>query len=492
MFREDSIESLKIIYSDSRKELKEITDFLKEWASIEDIYSKSMEKISSIKFKNTTGSFFENLRIYIQTLSSKAKTFSSCLSNLIISSIEFITAQGESLKTGYTEGKKLNESMLKKYNNVIIALDKYLNACNDCEQVTSNLDYESDDYKKEKIFLKIQSLKKSADIALDNYKSANQSFNQSIKSYNSSIENILDTFNSYEKERYKSLEDTLKILSKVIVERFENIQDPKIVLNEYLVTNELKKKDFLLEEMIVSVYSGTHPLFHDSEKGLRVSLLAESGVSNGTQSAIENMYRKELDFILEKVWDNEILTEDECLKLNERLKDPIGRKAWFWSLNHKRSQGRFEISSECYNIIGELLILALNECESSDDTAIAKTCLILSQTFYKNSPKTYLQTFIINHTIWKSVNFWKNAIDSSIIEELNKQVKDSSHDLSQSKSLITIQLISFGTIMMDFKLPTDLILYIINKLTQKYKISSDEAQSIMPTIQENYNSYYQN
>lgn len=493
MLREDSIESLKVISSENIRELKEITEFFKEWANIEDNYSKSIEKISNnIKFKITTGIFFENLRIYVQSMSHKAKIFSTCLSNLIISNIEFITSQGNNLKTSYTEGKKLNENMSKKYNNVILALDKYLSICNDCEQATSQLDFESDDNKKEKIFLKIQSLKKGIDIALDNYKSANQSFNKAIKNYNDSIENILETFNIYEEKRCKCLEDSLRILCKIIVERSENYQDPKIELNEFLITKEFKKKDFLLEEMIVSVYSGAHPLFQDSEKGLRVSFIEKGEISCGTQLAIEGMYRKEIDFMIEKIWEDQILTEVEFKKLNKRIKDPIGRKAWVWSLNHKRSQGRFKISNKSFNIISGLLLITLNECESGNDIAAAKSCLILSQTFYKDTPKTFLQSSIINHAIWKNINFWEKAIDSSIKEELDKQNTDSFDSLSQTKNLITLQLISFGLIMMDFKLPTELILYIVNTLTQNYGIPSDDVQGIMLSIQESYESYIQN
>lgn len=40
MLREDSIESLKVISSENLRELKEITEFFKEWANIEDNYSK--------------------------------------------------------------------------------------------------------------------------------------------------------------------------------------------------------------------------------------------------------------------------------------------------------------------------------------------------------------------------------------------------------------------------------------------------------------------
>ncbi|OMJ95903.1 hypothetical protein SteCoe_628 [Stentor coeruleus] len=336
----------------------------------------------------------------------------------------------------------------------------------------------------------MQTLKKCVNIALDNYKIVNQLFNQSIKNYNNSIEAILETFNSYEEKRCKCLEDSLRILCKIIVEKSENMQSPKIEMNEFLVIKEFKKSDFLLEEMQVSIYSGTHPLFQDSEKGLQTSFFEKGGVSNGTQPAVEKMYRKELDFIIEKVWENKILTENECMKLNKRINDHIGRKAWMWSLNRKRSQGCFQLSNESFNIIGELFLQALSNCENSNDIATAKNCLILSQTFYKDPPKTYIQSFIIDHPIWKSINFWEKALDSSIIDELKKQGIDSSQDLSQTKSLIALQLISFGIIMMDFKLPKNLIQHIINTLTKSYSIPSDETQKIMLSIQESYDSYY--
>lgn len=108
-------------------------------------------------------------------------------------------------------------------------------------------------------------------------------------------------------------------------------------------------------------------------------------------------------------------------------------------------------------------------------------------TFYKieenglDNEKKYLQYYVSNHEIWKSIDYWKSCIYNSIINEAQNQktygVYENENETEKNlriKNLVFGQLAAFGQNMSMFGLEKKSVFHIMNKFFDYYDL--DEAQ----------------
>ena len=86
------------------------------------------------------------------------------------------------------------------------------------------------------------------------------------------------------------------------------------------------------------------------------------------------------------------------------------------------------------------------------------------------------------------MEFWVNAINSAIIEELTKQTHGvteiNKETKEHEKNLVFCQLVSFGHIMLSFKLSSNSTKELVNTYAIKYSFSMDETENIMLAVNE--------
>jgi Myotubularin protein len=485
-----SLEKLHETSIMKRKEAEEFLKVLREWSLAEDLYSKTMARVSNHRgISSPYIQDFENLRAYTRFVSENSKKISDTLNDRIIDHFKaLITTQSHSIKISYIEGKKIGEYINKKQNLITEAKNKYFNTCRDCEQIAFDLDKESNQARKEKLLQKFISSIKDVDLDLNNYRIEIESYNSNLKKYLKSIDKIVEAYNFYEEKRCKCLEESLGLIHQTL---------PSV---QGLLTCKLKPFVFdsseFLQNFTIENYDGSHPLFKTTE-GLSLYLdsylLGSNGCPHSIQSATEELYKSEIGKIVTKAWEGSDLTSEDYAKLNLRLKEPVGRKAWSWNMNLRRTQGDFKLNEKGYNKIVEIMLATLNECERTQDTGIIKNCIILSETFYKeleDNKKVYLQSSIISHSIWNDLNFWDQAIESAINDQLKKQSdgkqkNDDDEDIVYSeKNLVFSQLVSFGNIMISFKLSATIAKNLLGKYAAKYRFSRDETDNIMYAVHE--------
>jgi hypothetical protein len=90
-------------------------------------------------------------------------------------------------------------------------------------------------------------------------------------------------------------------------------------------------------------------------------------------------------------------------------------------MNQHRIEGNFEIRTlPAFRMVVELLTEVVETAVAQQDMAIARSCIILSQTFYrlKNGTKYFIQSKLMHHTLWQQPDFWKSLIRQTIAEEL--------------------------------------------------------------------------
>jgi hypothetical protein len=103
--------------------------------------------------------------------------------------------------------------------------------------------------------------------------------------------------------------------------------------------------------------------------------------------------------------------------LIELLKEKKYRLTFLFHLNKQRSEGKFTLTFDCYNIIGDILNHILDLIVNDKDYESARYCIILSQTFHfigREKQKFYLQRKIERHDLLKMTDFWENFIACTI------------------------------------------------------------------------------
>lgn len=124
--------------------------------------------------------------------------------------------------------------------------------------------------------------------------------------------------------------------------------------------------------------------------------------------------------------------------------------------------------------------------------------MILIFTFYKikdngfEIEKEYLQSFLIEHKIWKDFDFWKSAIYNSIINELKLQrayhidEKESSIEITnREKNIIFGQLAAFGQNMMMFGIEKKDIFQLMNRYFEYFELEETQLENLKVNFKKN-------
>lgn len=483
-----SIESIEYLHEKGvryRKQIEELLIALKERALIEELYAKDLERFANnlpvTDFKEVT----EYLRQVTLHIASQSYAFAQNMTLSIVDDFkELLNSQAQSIKDHYQAGIKNEKRKKRLGKKVEESKFKYLNFCEECEQVALSLDSETSSSKREKLVQKLILSKNTLDAFYRAYLEDTERYNKYKKTYLLRTKKIISAFNQQESQLIENLNKAQEDIWTCHCGCSSTLGNSEI--SQTVLTQTVEDCSALLKypDCTFESYEGVHPLFKNlginSAPHLHASILEISGADKGTQTAVENMYRTEIGSIINKAWEGHDLTSQEYLHFNAMLKEHLGRKAWSWCMNLKRTQGIFVIDVKGFEHIGELMVALLNECERSQDVIIAKNCIILSQTFYKltNNSKEYLQNFIITHTLWTNRVFWEKVINSAIGEELKNQ-GDIEIQKEHLKSLVFCQLVSFGHIMMSFKVDEECINQLVTSIGCNYDFSEEETKEII-------------
>lgn len=221
---------------------------------------------------------------------------------------------------------------------------------------------------------------------------------------------------------------------------------------------------------------------------------------------LEAKSQAEIQHILTQAWDFGVINEEDRKQFLRLISERKNRSYFFSCLNKYRILGMFIMGEKSYNILAELLHKILDEIYKDRDYESAKSCMILSQTFYRISsdihlPKFYLQMAIDHHGIWRDMEFWEQIIKSSILlikigsinEELHSfnirgssNVSESSEDKSSRvQNVVFGQMVSFTQHMMFFEVPKEKAKDLVKNINKAYSLSDE----IMGYIITNINDY---
>ena len=306
------------------------------------------------------------------------------------------------------------------------------------------------------------------------------------------LEKIIENSFSYKNklEYVKPLKYKLKI--------FENINK-----NDNLITNPIlnledgfSEMPTIKDEIILYIFKTMKENFELIEdNNINIKMEEEKmRCLNLTERILSLEEEKEIDKDKENKKDyfNNDLTKKDLEELNHLLDEHRNRVVFLQKLSEYRIKGKFELKSQTFEILGNLLNTVINTIERDKDFHAVKNAIILSQTYYiKNNDNTkiYLQKLIQNNKLFKSKKFWEDIIEYSISKEIvasvNNDVKNgvllsiNSKENDDKKSNIAFsQILPYADNMYEFGLDKETIKEIISPIIKLYKINPESIEAI--------------
>ena len=219
-------------------------------------------------------------------------------------------------------------------------------------------------------------------------------------------------------------------------------------------------------------------------------------------SKLLSSFKKEKDLTIKESSESNIISEEEFKFIESLIEKHHNRVIFFHLLNKFRSSGKYIMDEKMYDFFGKLFNLICDKIKSEKDMFSGKNIIILTQTYYyKNrEKKEYLQKKIINHKIFKDINFWEELFNYEMEKEIIKINKSDSNKIKNNNSddnsimeekkkryskLAFGQLMTLSNNMIDFGLPSEEVYKIIEPKIKFYDLSKDSIESIKYVI--NYN-----
>ena len=195
-------------------------------------------------------------------------------------------------------------------------------------------------------------------------------------------------------------------------------------------------------------------------------------------------------------------SQDEKNELLSLLKQKKHKSYFLVTLSKQRTKGRYKRNKKLLIDLSQILLCILEEAKKEKNYEDARTCIILSQTFYyeikkgKEIIKKYLIEFIKKFNWFQQLEFWEGIINYMIQteihnnSEINKVNNYKENDEEFKNSILNIsfsQILSYSSNMIDFMIKKEDIIKIVDKYVKVFKIPSEMAESIYDNIK---NSQY--
>ena len=258
--------------------------------------------------------------------------------------------------------------------------------------------------------------------------------------------------------------------------------EPKSSLNPSLITStgDLKKDEKLLDINYEVLYS----LKNNLKNVCSNVNLEEEGKKKRLRYLVSKLFKTNIDF-----------NDEDKKELLNYLKDIPFRKYIIIMISKQRGKGLCNKSKKLIDDLSDLFNLILEYSEKEKDYDGAKSCIILSQTYFyeitkdKKKYKYYLFNNIKKNKWLNTIEFWDIIIGLMIENEIkSNENSNKAYNLSEKhkiKALNNIcfsQLITYSQNMNAFEIPKEKILSICKKYIDKYKVKKEFADTIINSI----------
>ena len=217
-----------------------------------------------------------------------------------------------------------------------------------------------------------------------------------------------------------------------------------------------------------------------------------------------NIDNKEINNLSESN-NNELkyVHENDIKQLYKLLNNHHNRAVCLQTISHYRTSGKFCIPPKVFDIIGKCLLIIIDNVIKDEDYKMAKTAMILSQTYFKMNDKKekyYLQNLIKDHKLFSNIEFWEKTLDNSLKNEINRvknikkenefrgQINTGDDNIEKYNDIAFGQIVSLVNSMIDFDINIEIIKKIVEPKIEEYKLNESHRQNINLVMQNKTNS----
>ena len=381
---------------------------------------------------------------------------------------------------------------IKKNSNIIDSLF-YQNGSNEFNEMTKNLIEKEKRYRKllknyddeiSPIYLKF---KQCIDDLSESHKEFNEQENQlftlaylgfivSIESQHNYREKVLNFENLIE-INYQDCKELNNLIETI---NFENYKTVFIYSNkdDYHSCKELPP-EYVIE--ISKIINSNFPYIPRLEIG-----------------DYEEPNSKIINTVTKKMFNNEIISENEENIIINVLKKNEYRLIFLKNINSFRANGKFLLTNENLIILGNIIRTIADLFDMNNkDYDVLYLLIILSQTYYTlnyKKKKIYLIRFIEDHRLFSSQELWSFYIEESIRRDIIEKEKINLENgliLDEETRKVQINNIYFSVLLsitqniLEFQIKKDTIMKIMtNLIDKKYKLIPVYIEQIFSLIEE--------
>ena len=187
-----------------------------------------------------------------------------------------------------------------------------------------------------------------------------------------------------------------------------------LIKNEYNIDFKLEEEKRTTRKIISNILLNIEKKFKKSELK---KLIKENKINNNViiDKKNSNNDKKELKYI----------HENDLQLLYNLLDKHCNRVIFLQTMSQFRTSGRYCMPIKVFEVVGKCLNIIIDKVLRDDDHSIAKTAVVLSQTYFmiKDDQRFYLHNLIKNHKLFQNMKFWEKTLDLSIKEEITKNIK---------------------------------------------------------------------
>ena len=520
------MESLQFSVNELETLIEELQKFMKERKII---YNKFFQNYNDAKkdLLMKMNDLEKEKNVFLNSLSSTEKNISEFYSNKIkiedyskahknsnnneVNELKNLFIQNSNLETQMEKSIKDSKSIEKNYKSLItnsrIFKKTFFFSSNITYENIKSISYEIIIEMKNLIQNIIMLLKNSFSVPLKEIDSDLSKLIKNNDEYNKKFDNIFSNLTEKSSDQFpiEPVKYSLKVFNSDNINHFifeDEIGDEsnyidndldysiaKEMVTSFSLINEKYKINFELEDEKRTTNKILSNLLCNIEenyraKGVKDNNMAEMKETNDEKDNDTN--------------DLKYVHENDIKHLYKLLNKHHNRAVCLQTLSHFRTLGKFSIPSKIFEIIEKCLLIIIDNVIKDEDYHMAKTAMVLSQTYFKideNHNKYYLQNIIKEHKLFKNLQFWEKSLDSSLKNEINRvknirKENEINNDLNSEQNKIIeddIEIyndIAFGQIvstvnsMIEFDINKESIKQIIEPKIVEYKLNENHKLNI--------------
>jgi len=527
------MESLQFSVNELETLIEELQKFMKERKII---YNKFFQNYNDAKkdLLMKMNDLEKEKNVFLNSLSSTEKNISEFYSNKIkiedyskahknssnneVNELKNLFIQNSNLETQMEKSIKDSKSIEKNYKSLItnsrIFKKTFFFSSNITYENIKSISYEIIIEMKNLIQNIIMLLKNSFSVPLKEIDSDLSKLIKNNDEYNKKFDNIFSNLTEKSSDQFpiEPVKYSLKVFNSDNINHFifeDEIGDEsnyidndldyliaKEMVTSFSLINEKYKINFELEDEKRTTNKILSNLLCNIEENYRAK-----GVKDNTMSEMKEANdEKDND-----TNDLKYVHENDIKHLYKLLNKHHNRAVCLQTLSHFRTLGKFSIPSKIFEIIEKCLLIIIDNVIKDEDYHMAKTAMVLSQTYFKideNHNKYYLQNIIKEHKLFKNLQFWEKSLDSSLKNEINRvknirKENEINNDLNSEQNKIIeddIEIyndIAFGQIvstvnsMIEFDINKESIKQIIEPKIVEYKLNENHKLNIKLVMDDN-------